>query len=426
MGRTILKRRDKKGRLLNAGEYQKENGMYEYRYKDIRGKQRSVYSWRLTASDMLPAGKDPCKPLRELETKLIKDLKDGIDTYTAQSSTLNMRFDLYMESKINLRRSTRQNYLYMYNKYVRDEIGCMKISDINYSVLKQFYNSLIIQRGLQPNTVDALHSVLNPVFETAVWDKLIKTNDCPRVMKTIRQSNGWKTEKKAALTLEQQQAFMRFLDNSPTYQHWSNLMTVLLGTGMRICECLGLTWNSCDFDENAIYVLHTLNYRKQEDGHCGHYVEFTPKTPAGVRTIPMFDEVRTALLNEKERQIRVGTANTVIDGVGGWVFTNRYGTVYTEASVNRAIERIRRAYNAEEEQKAIAEKRIPFLLPHFTCHQLRHTFCTRLCENEYRSKIVQTIMGHANIRTTMDVYAEVENRVKRESVDAIQGKLFIK
>ena len=66
------------------------------------------------------------------------------------------------------------------------------------------------------------------------------------------------------------------------------------------------------------------------------------------------------------------------------------------------------------------------MLPHFTCHQLRHTFCTRLVEVEPRAKIVQSIMGHANISTTMDVYAEVEERAKKEAIVQLQGTVFIK
>ena len=60
----------------------------------------------------------------------------------------------------------------------------------------------------------------------------------------------------------------------------------------------------------------------------------------------------------------------------------------------------------------------PIILPNFSCHHLRHTFCTRLCENETNLKVIQSIMGHRNIETTMDIYAEAteekETRVIRE------------
>ncbi len=426
MARTSLKRKDTDKRNLNKGEYQKKNGMYEYRYKDIHGKTRSIYSWRLTAADKQPAGKAPCEPLRDMIQAINEDKHNNIDTFVAKTTTLNDRFDIYIEGKINLRRSTKQNYIYMYDKYVRGTVGRMKMCDINYSIIQRLYNDMITKYGFKPNSMESLHTVLNPIFDRAVWDNLIDSNPCPMAMKQIRASDAWVKEKKLPLTLEQQQTFMRFLESSPKYRHWLNILTVLLGTGMRIGECLGLTWSECQFKTGMIVVTHTLNYRKQEDGHCRHYVEFLPKTQAGIRSIPMFDEVRTALLEEKERQDRVGTAGTVIDGVSGWVFTNRDGTVFKEKNINDAIERIYKAYNASEQEAAEQEGREAFLLPHFTCHQLRKTFCTRLCESENRPKIVQAVMGHANISTTMDVYAEVEERAKKEAIVQLQGTVFIK
>ena len=425
MARTSLKRKDTEKRNLEKGEYQKDDGRYEYRYKDIHGKTRSIYSWRLTASDKQPAGKAPCKPLREMIREINEDKHNNIDTFVAKTTTLNDRFDIYIESKINLRRSTKQNYIYMYEKYVRDTIGRMKMCDINYSIIQRLYNSMITKYGFKPNSMEALHTVLNPIFNIAVWDNIIESNPCPKAMKQIRESDAWVKSKKSALTLEEQKAFMNFLRTSPKYQHWTNIMVVLLGTGMRIGECLGLTWQSCKFKTGEVIVDHTLNYRQDSNGHCQSYIEFATKTKAGQRSIPMFDEVRVALLEEKQRQEKAGTAGTVIGGLSDWVFTNRYGTVFKPKSINAAITRICNAYNEEERKAAKAEGREPFLLPHFTCHQLRHTFCTRLCEVEPRAKIVQAIMGHADFDTTMDVYAEVEERIKKEAVRQHQSKMYI-
>ena len=86
-------------------------------------------------------------------------------------------------------------------------------------------------------------------------------------------------------------------------------------------------------------------------------------------------------------------------------------------SVNTAIKRIAHSYNADEILKAKKEKRDPILLPDFSCHHLRHTFCTRLFENETNLKVIQSIMGHRNIETTMDVYAEATDRKKKETID---------
>ena len=61
----------------------------------------------------------------------------------------------------------------------------------------------------------------------------------------------------------------------------------------------------------------------------------------------------------------------------------------------------------------------------FSCHTFRHTFCTRFCENETNVKVIQSVMGHADIQTTMDVYAEVTERKKRESMDNLSKNMSI-
>ena len=79
-----MERLDKKNRKLLKGEQQKKTGknkgLYEYRYCDQYGELRSVYSWRLTASDPQPKGKRKCEPLRDIERKIEEDLHDEIDT----------------------------------------------------------------------------------------------------------------------------------------------------------------------------------------------------------------------------------------------------------------------------------------------------------------------------------------------------------
>lgn len=82
--------------------------------------------------------------------------------------------------------------------------------------------------------------------------------------------------------------------------------------------------------------------------------------------------------------------------------------------------------NAKEEEDAKAERREPELLPHFSCHHLRHTFCTRFCENETNLKIIQEIMGHADITTTMDIYNEATKDKKMESFAGLEGKIKIR
>ena len=109
----------------------------------------------------------------------------------------------------------------------------------------------------------------------------------------------------------------------------------------------------------------------------------------------------------------------------GFIFTNRFGNVHNPQAINRTIKRIYEAYNAEEMLNASKEHRDPILIPHFSCHHLRHTFCSRFCENETNLKVIQSIMGHANIETTMDIYAEVSDQKKIDAIQKLAYKLDV-
>ena len=85
----------------------------------------------------------------------------------------------------------------------------------------------------------------------------------------------------------------------------------------------------------------------------------------------------------------------------------------------------RTAYDKEKAEKAKKEHRKPIVIPHFSCHNLRHTFCTRFCENENNIKVIQEIMGHSDITTTMDVYAEATKEKKLEIFEKLEGKIKI-
>lgn len=139
----------------------------------------------------------------------------------------------------------------------------------------------------------------------------------------------------------------------------------------------------------------------------------------------MIGQVYEAFLEEYELQKITGFCTQEIEGFSGFVFTSSNGTVTLPTEVNRAIHRIVEDYNEEEKEKARLEKRDPLLLPHFSAHHLRHTFCTRFCENETNLKVIQTVMGHKDIQTTMDIYADCTEEKKKEVVKNMENKIFI-
>ena len=418
------KRKDSKGRVLRDGEHQRNDGKYEYKYTDTRGVRRSAYSWKLVATDKLPPGKRNCTALRDIEKRLKRDIEDGINTYSAYCTTLNHFFDSYIETKYELKQSTRTNYKYMYKKYVQDEIGLRNIASIKYSDIKRFYVYLIEDIGFKPNSMEVINTILHPIFTTAVRDGLIRTNPTDGVMAEIKKGRDWEKPKRHALTEAQQSAFVTYTAEVGKYRHWLPLFTVMLGTGCRVGEIVALRWEDCDFDENIISVNHNLIYRKQDSGNCEFHIT-TPKTRSGVRIVPMLSEVKKALLQEWTTQKHTGFNLVKIDGYSGFIFKNRYGECLNPHSINRAIERISRDYNQWEAECAKKENRPPVLLPHFSAHNLRHTFCTRFCENETNLKVIQEIMGHADISTTMDIYNEATKEKKVESFASLEGKIKI-
>lgn len=398
-----MSRKDNKGRVLFKGETQRKDGRYAYSYTDQLGKRHSIYD------------KDLVK-LRLKEKEIHRRMDDGLDPAKADRITVNQMFDCYISLKYDIKPSTRENYIYMYEKYIRESFGKKKLSKVRYSDVKAFYYSLINERGFKPASMEIAHTLLHPTFNMAVRDGYINRNPTDGVMGEIKKSHQWEHKKRHALTIvEQQKAVSTFLDTHEDYRGWRPIITVLLGTGMRIGECLGLRWEDIDFKTNEIDVNHNLIYRKNLDGKCENHVN-SPKTESGKRRIPILEGVKDALLEELELQRCIGFCKDEIDGYSGFIFSTCENHVYTPESVNRAIKRIYTAYNEEETFIAKKEQRDSILLPHFSAHVLRHTFCTRLCENETNLRVIMDIMGHSDIQTTMNIYAEVTGVKKQESM----------
>lgn len=139
----------------------------------------------------------------------------------------------------------------------------------------------------------------------------------------------------------------------------------------------------------------------------------------------MLDTVKDAFEMMQEEQVESGLDDTEIDGMTGFIFCNRYGNVPNPQCVNRAIKRIIADYNAGEEVAAKKQRREAVLLPDFSAHHLRHTFCTRLCEKETNLKVIQSVMGHKDIQTTMDIYAEATEEKKQESFERLAAILDV-
>lgn len=415
------KRRDNKGRLLRNGEVQRADGMYMFRYNDVNGNRKAIYSWKLVSTDKVPEGKRCTTALRDLEKQVTRDLEDGIRSGDASSITVNMLFELFMELRTDLRETTRCNYICLYDKHVRDELGGRKIRNVKYTDIQKLYMHMVQDMGLKASTVQSVHSILYQMFESAVMDNLVRVNPTANVLKSLRKMLFVEQEKRHALTEDEQSRLISYIYQSNLYKRWGPLFTVLLGTGMRIGEALGLRWCDCDFEKDLISVNHTLLYKPSEAGGYEYRIS-EPKTKAGFRVIPMLLDVKTVLMREKKRKTR---STFSIGKYTGFIFLNNNGKVFTPGAVFEAIQNITSTYNREEYFIAEQEGRDPCYLPKFSAHILRHTFCTRLCENEKDLKIIQDVMGHRNIRTTMEIYNEATEERKQKSFQELNGKFRV-
>lgn len=418
-------RRDSKNRILEKGEYQKPDGRYMYRYTDSFGNTQFVYSWRLTKADRNPKGKHSDTCLRDLEKEIKKKISDGIDCSISKSASVNDYFELYMSQKKRLKPTTRANYRYKYDKYVRDTIGSKKISDIKYSDIKRFYNGLLESDGGMTATMLTIDTILNPVFRMAERDNCIRKNPVTGVATEIKNEVQYEYAHKKALTNSEQEALLSYIKGHECFKKWLNVIIFLLGTGCRIGEASGLTWDDCDMENNLLHIRRSLNYTPDERTRKYGWSVTTPKTKSGNREIPMLPEVREVLRQEKMRQLRDGVCGIEVDGVSGFVFTNRDGGILMARGFSAAVDRIVDGYNANELTLSKQEGRQPSFLPKITPHIFRHTFCTRLCENKVDAKVVQEVMGHADIVTTMNIYNTATTEFKKNEFEEIERKYKI-
>ena len=79
----------------------------------------------------------------------------------------------------------------------------------------------------------------------------------------------------------------------------------------------------------------------------------------------------------------------------------------------------------EGEERLEVENETGICMPRFSCHIFRHTFASRFCENETNVKVIQEVMGHADVSTTMNIYAEANPEVTREALEKLAKNMDV-
>ena len=404
MAGQVNKRKDKDRIVLRKGESQRKDGNYDYRWTTRDGKRHSVYAKTL-------------EELRAKEDEILRDKCDGIKT-EARYVTINDVFEVWKQLKRGLKDNTFQNYKYMYEQFVKPDFGNTRVSQLKKSDVKRFYNMLADERTLKVSTIDSIHAVLHQVLDMAVDDAYLRNNPSDNVLKELKQAHNFDTEKRKALTVAEQELFLDFLRRNHQYNHWYPIFAVMVGTGLRVGEVTGLRWCDIDLKENLIDVNHTLVYYNHAENGCYFDIN-TPKTKAGVRNVPMLEFVKQAFIEERKYQMANGIRCSVkIDGYTDFIFVNRFGAAQHQGTLNKALRRIIRDCNDEVLER---NEENPVLLPRFSCHSLRHTFTTRMCEAGVNIKVIQDALGHSDISTTLNIYADVTKELKKKEFGGLEA-----
>ena len=402
----LKRRKDSKNRVLRSGETERKSGGYQYRWESGDRKRHYVYAKTLDQ-------------LRKREKQIEKDNVDGI-RLVSMKMTLNDVYDIWEGLKKGLKSNTFNNYKYMYNHFVRNDLGQYKIRTLKVTDIRRFYNKLVDVRGLKVSSLDTIQLIIHQVLDLAVQDDLVRKNVSDNGLRELKRMRGIDSIPRKSLTIEQQNLFLNYLQNTDKYKHWYPTFAVMLGTGLRVGELTGLRWEDIDFKNNLIKVNHTLVfYERSKSSKTGFGIN-TPKTKAGFRTIPMIKTVREALQKQQtylqKEQIR---SVDNIDGFRDFIFLNRFGHVQNQGPLNKALKRIIRDCNFAELDKnpSINNDR---LLPNFSCHVLRHTFTTRLVESGMNVKVIQNVLGHSDIQTTLNIYADVTRDMKNQQFNQLE------
>lgn len=262
-----------------------------------------------------------------------------------------------------------------------------------------FYQDLT-EQDYSIGTIKILHKIIHPALDLACNDNVIVKNPSDGCTKEYSEDE----EKKYALTPEEEVEFLERLLLRPRMKRYFPMYAIMLKTGLRISEAVGLTWDDVDMVNKRIDINHQVQYRKK-DGKVQFYANET-KTNAGKRIILMTEEVYQLFLEQRKAWFQSKKDSEFeVDGYKNFVFVSHVtGRCMHHNNVRRMLRTI-------ADMNAERKVRLPSISPHI----LRHTCATRYAEAGCDIKVLQYIMGHKDIRTTMRVYNHIdEGRVKRE------------
>ena len=394
-------RRDNKGRKLFNGESQRKDGKYEYKYQDAWGKRKTVYSWKLTPTDRVPAGKRDDISLREKIKQIQKDLNSNITPDGGNFTVLEL-VKKYISQKTGVRHNTRSNYNFVVNVIKKEAFGQKRIDKIKVSDAKEWLIKMQQIDGRGYSSIHTIRGVVRPAFQMAVDDDLLVKNPFEFQLNTVVVNDSVTRE---AITRQQERDFLEFVKNDQHFCKYYDGIYILFKTGLRISEFVGLTKKNLDFENNRIIVDHQL----QRTRDMKYIIEDT-KTESGERMVPMTPKVKEAfqsiLANRKNPKVE-----PMVDGYSGFLYLDKNGRPMVALHWEKYFQHIREKYN----------KIYRIQMPKVTPHVCRHTFCSNMAKSGMNPKTLQYIMGHSDISVTLNTYTHLNYDDAEEEMQKVVG-----
>lgn len=399
------KRRDSHGRLLRENERQRSNGCYEFRYIDSYGEKRSVYSWRLVATDNTPAGKKGTACLRDLEKEIRKNLEDGISSCGGGMTVLQL-CERYIKTKTGVKPTTETGYKTVINILKASPFGRKRIDTIKISDAKIFLIDLQQRQGKSYSSIHSIKGVLRPAFQMACDDDLVRKNPFDWQASSVLVNDAQTRE---AISKADEKRFLSFFKEDMHFSQYYDGIFILLNTGMRISELCGLTISDIDLKKKELNIDHQL--QRKQDGTL--FCQGT-KTNAGTRVLPLEDSVCEAF--KRVLNARVDPhIEPMVDGYCGFIFLNYSARKGLRPMVamdwEHIFKRICDKYNS------VYRLQLPVITPH-VC---RHTYCSNKAKSGMNPKVLQYLMGHSEIGVTLNTYTHLGLEAAEEELDRLNN-----